>query len=76
MSEELDRKVSKAQADLRRDIYLASSPDDRVLYAAMFKIEGDELRRLDEAAVEIDANRPKPGAFRGLAHLYATKEPA
>lgn len=76
MSEELERKISKAQADLRRDIYLASSPDDRVLYAAMFKIEGDELSRLDAAAAEIDANRLKPGAFRGLSQLYADKDSA
>ena len=76
MSEELQRKVSKAQADLRRDIYLASSPDDRVLYAAMFKIEGDELKRLDEAAAELDAKRPQPGTFQGISHFYATKEPA
>jgi len=76
MSEELERKVSKEQADLRRDIYLASSPDDRVLYAAMFKIEGDELKRLDEAAAELDAKRPQPGAFKGISHFYATKESA
>ena len=32
MSEELERKVSKAQADLRRDIYLASSPEESPLF--------------------------------------------